>query len=796
MLNATIRSKLIGAFAALTALIAATALLGLWLNASVWERTERVGAHLAPHGVAALELQLAGSNAHRIFEEIMAGDDTEDIKQVWDLLQTSKWYATAILEGGQNAEGRFLPTGSAAVRGKMERVRELIEDFIAATRQRYDGRAGGGSVGSKIEQDFDRAYSVLLTGLDDISAAAAAGTGVQARILRDAGEAKFLLANAHLFLEEIIAGDRSQDAGAVRADLQRARQLIDALGATSAGARSAGLSTQAEAFIAFAAQRLEGTKGAGQVGSTIETQFDSIFNAFVTTAGEAEDLIAADVNAALAEALSYQSFSTIAMLAALVSGVMLAALLAFVIARSISARVKTLSAQMEALAHGQMETQVSFTGDRDEIGLMARALEVFKTAVIDRAALTRQRQAEREEHDQAALQVERSFQQDVSLIIEAASAGDFTRRVDTSTRTGLAQKIGEGVNRLVGTVDGAFKGIIEVISAMAKGDLTRRVDGEYKGSFLQLKTDANTMADKFRAMARRIAGVTREVQGATLEISSGVADLSARTEHQASSLEETSASMEELAATVRQNANHSEDANQAAAAARDAAESGGAIAIQAVAAMGRIESSSREITEITGLIQDIAFQTNLLALNAAVEAARAGEAGKGFAVVANEVRALAQRASQASKDIKALIVNSSAEVREGVGLVKQAGSALGDIAVSVKRVAGLVSEIAAATREQSAGIEQVSRAVAGMDQMTQQNAALVEETNAALHSARGQTEELSAAVSFFQTGDSAPEPRQPPANPVRQQIQNLSRRIVATRSPHAIAPAPDDWKEF
>jgi methyl-accepting chemotaxis protein len=391
----------------------------------------------------------------------------------------------------------------------------------------------------------------------------------------------------------------------------------------------------------------------------------------------------------------------------------------------------------------------------------------------------------------------------IAGLVHAAGEGDFTRRLDLSNKQGFLHDLGKGMNDLTETVDRGLSQTVRMMSALASGDLTRRVEGEFKGSFLQLKTDANTMADKIRAIARRISGASREVQGATREIASGVADLSARTEHQASSLEETSASMEELATTVRQNAGNAQDANQLAAAASTSAVAGGEIATRAVAAMGKIEDSSRQIGDIVGLIQEIAFQTNLLALNAAVEAARAGEAGKGFAVVANEVRALAQRASQASKDIKGLIVNSDNQVREGVTLVKQAGTSLSEIVASVKKVATFVSEIAAATQEQSSGIEQVSKAVTGMDQMTQQNAALVEETNAALHSAQSQVDELRKVVSFFQTGDEdtaeeqdASEAMQKSDNPVRRQFQSLARRVAATRGSAAMAPAHNDWKEF
>ena len=398
------------------------------------------------------------------------------------------------------------------------------------------------------------------------------------------------------------------------------------------------------------------------------------------------------------------------------------------------------------------------------------------------------------EKSQAELrQAERLFQVELAKLVEAASTGDFSRRVDVTGKSGLTANLGEGLNRWADSISGAFGQVKEVLSALAAGNMSKRMEGNYHGELARLQTDVNVMADKLKAIASRISGASREVQGATREIASGVADLSARTEHQASSLEETSASMEELATTVRQNAGNAQEANTLAAAASVSAVSGGEIATKAVAAMGKIEESSRQIGDIVGLIQEIAFQTNLLALNAAVEAARAGEAGKGFAVVANEVRALAQRAGQASKDIKGLIVNSDSQVREGVSLVKQAGSSLGEIVASVKKVASFVSEIAAATQEQSSGIEQVSKAVTGMDQMTQQNAALVEETNAALHSAQSQVDELRKVISFFQTGDEDTSEEQA-ANPARQQVQSLARRVGGASS--STAPARDDWKEF
>lgn len=802
--GASIRTKLISSLASLSALICVTGLAGLWFTSSVGERASRIGENLAPHSEAALEIKLAGTEAHLVFEEIMAGDQTESIEQVWQLIERAKWHADAIINGGTLGSMALQPTRSADVRAEMENVSQTLDKFKAAAEARLATREKSSAAGSTLETSFDGVYDEALAAIDLVSSKVSSAQAVDAsRILHDLGESKFRLANAHLFLEEIFAGDATETIEDVRADLLRAREIAGQLTATSAGNIMPDVLKAIDGFAAQVDARYRNRTEFGAMGSEIETNFDNIYESFVSTSAAAKKFVDADVDKALAEAREYRTFSLYILIGMLVAGVVLAWILGGIIGRNISGRIRLLTGQMSDLADNRMETQVSFTSDGDEIGQMARSLQVFQQAVIDKARLEQEAVAERQAHEQRTREVEESFQQDLSVIIESASAGDFSRRIDTANKLGLSQKIGDGMNRLVGTVDGALKGIIDVISGLARGDLTRKVEGNYSGAFLQLKNDTNTMADKFRAIARRISGATREVQGATREIAAGVADLSARTEHQASSLEETSASMEELATTVRQNAGNAQEVNVLASAARDAAVSGGEIAGKAVTAMGRIEESSRQIADIVGLIQDIAFQTNLLALNAAVEAARAGEAGKGFAVVANEVRALAQRAGQASKDIKNLIVNSDTQVREGVTLVRQAGTSLNDIVASVKKVAGLVSEIAGASQEQSSGIEQVSRAVSGMDQMTQQNAALVEETNAALQSAQSQVEELRKMVSFFQTGETEVAGMATtdttdvlPPNPVRQQFQALAKRVAANKAQPAMAYAHDSWKEF
>lgn len=335
--------------------------------------------------------------------------------------------------------------------------------------------------------------------------------------------------------------------------------------------------------------------------------------------------------------------------------------------------------------------------------------------------------------------------------------------------------------------------LAEQLSRLSDGDLRAAIDpAGVDASYSGVTADFNGAVGSLRGVLEKVLAAVTTLRGGSDEISQASDDLSHRTEQQAASLEETAAALDQITATVQRSAEGARQAADIASKAHDEADRSGEVMRQAVSAMDGISRRSAEISDIVGVIDEIAFQTNLLALNAGVEAARAGDSGRGFAVVASEVRALAQRSAEAAKEIKTLITASGSEVADGVKLVAETGRALEGIANQVTTIDELVAEIAAATQEQASGLGQVNQAVNQMDEVTQQNAAMVQETTAAAANLKTEAEHLATLVGRFRTGseDEAPQMAARGGPPPALEQQRARLRAVVNGS------AAEAWTEF
>lgn len=438
--------------------------------------------------------------------------------------------------------------------------------------------------------------------------------------------------------------------------------------------------------------------------------------------------------------------------------------------RGITTPIARLRERMASLASGDTASDIDGMDRKDEVGQMAAAVQVFRESAIDRMRLERETEANRSSSEKERIEREKQ---------KANEAADVQFAVDN---------------------------IAAALARIAQGDTTYRITQPFVSHLDGIRNDLNTATQQLQSTLNQVARNARGIDAGANEIKSAADDLAKRTEQQAAAVEETAAALEEITTTVKDSTKRAQEAGQLVNRARIGAEKSGEVVQRAVTAMEQIAKSANEISNIIGVIDEIAFQTNLLALNAGVEAARAGEAGKGFAVVAQEVRELAQRSAGAAKEIKDLITTSNSQVQQGVQLVGETGKALDMIVTEVQEINRHVGAIAEASQEQSAGLQQINTAVNQMDQDTQKNAAMVEESTAASHGLAREVSSLNELLSQFKLADDSG--RSNPASPVRAASVTIDRpaasparalgsRIKAAFSGNAaLDTAADAWEEF
>jgi methyl-accepting chemotaxis protein len=523
-------------------------------------------------------------------------------------------------------------------------------------------------------------------------------------------------------------------------------------------------------FIGELKQNLDQMLAAAAAGesekvASLQAQHEELFAKLSTLSGnqnQAMQTLLTDGTGALGESVSSATRSSIIGFAA---GLVIAFAVALYISQAgITQPMLRLRARLADLAAGNVEAEIPGIGRSDEIGQIAQAAEVFRSNARDRVRLEREAEATRTMSEQ-----ERKTRQEQAL----KEAEDVKYAVDN-----LAQ----------------------ALSKLSEGDLSYRIQQPFVASLDGVRMDFNNSASKLEDTLSRVAVNARGIDAGSNEIKSAADDLSKRTEQQAAAVEQTAAALEEITTTVKDSTKRAQEAGQLVSMAKAGAEESGNIVRRAVVAMEKIEQSSQSISNIIGVIDEIAFQTNLLALNAGVEAARAGEAGKGFAVVAQEVRELAQRSATAAKEIKSLITTSNEQVQEGVQLVGHTGKALETIVTEVQEINRHVLAIVESAQEQSSGLQQINTAVNQMDQDTQKNAAMVEETTAASHGLAKDVAAMNGLLAQFRMADqSAPALSRPRAAAGADGYKPSPAKALGRKLASAFqgnAAVKSDWEEF
>ena len=768
--------KILFAFSAIGAVSILAGGLILWSMIAVGRSGDEVGARLAPLVDAAMEIKLHGAEAYIALEAAMAGGGGEDILEVQSAIDNAQFYAEAILFGAENEEGVFLASDDVDVRDDIQRVSAGLQDLRIAAEARHGLLGARTGVGSDADAEFDGLYDDLT----DRIAAATDEVGM-VHVQRLAGDARYLLAHGHLLVAEILGGDLGEDfgeaTGSFDAAMERLREVA-ALAPVLAETLEPILSDM-ERLRTLAVQRYDRTLELSRSFEDAEGAFAEKYESFVRVTDAAETRIQENMQRGLVQ--QRETKDRAKLLAAFAAALVLVMMIGFQrwLDRSIGSRMTIIAGAMERLTSGDLDVSPPDWGTSDEIGLLREKLEDLRQAFMRQKELERTVLEEREEAQHRRAEAEKlgqeaerariaaeehreraevraraadAFGKDFARVVEAAREGRFDMRIEMRTGEADLDRLSDALNEMLQSVGKGVDSTIEVMSAVAKGDLRRKMSGDFKGAFGEMQSSVNATLDELTRIATALLEMCAELTADVRHLAESSDRLSQRSTSQAASLEETNAAMTSMSSVVKSSeVDFSATLERVSEASRHA-RAGEAVVLQAIGAVERIDENARKVSEFISVIDEISFQTNLLALNAGVEAARAGEAGKGFAVVAQEVRALAQRANDAASGIGDLIEESGRGVEEGVRLVTQTGEVLRDILGSISQVSDFSTKIADSNRVQANGISEVSTVIADLDRLTQQNAAMAEEGTARSRKLQDRTESLQMLLDFFDLG--------------------------------------------